>query len=256
MITNPYILGGVSVRCLRTEEIDTTIANIPCPSASSVIDVDGNVYNTVQIGQQCWMKENLRTTHYADGTAIALGNSYSVSTVTAYRYHPDGNASNVATYGYLYNLKAVMRNDSSSSANPSGVQGICPTGWHVPSCDEWTQLSNYVMSKSEFTCDHINHIRKYCKALASTSGWNSSSNICSVGYDQISNNGTGFSALPAGNKVENNIGNLGSQAIFWSTSLNSGFTTTTAIELSASSSTIYCDSLPGSCGNSVRCLKD
>ncbi len=256
VITNPYILGGVSVRCLRTEEIDTTIANIPCPSASSVIDVDGNVYNTVQIGQQCWMKENLRTTHYADGTAIALGNSYSVSTVTAYRYHPDGNASNVATYGYLYNLKAVMRNDSSSSANPSGVQGICPTGWHVPSCDEWTQLSNYVMSKSEFTCDHINHIRKYCKALASTSGWNSSSNICSVGYDQISNNGTGFSALPAGNKVENNIGNLGSQAIFWSTSLNSGFTTTTAIELSASSSTIYCDSLPGSCGNSVRCLKD
>ena len=70
-----------------------------------VADHDGNVYNTVQIGQQCWMKENLRTTSYADGTSIDLGTSN--STVTAYRYYPNNDSSYVSNYGYLYNWKAV-----------------------------------------------------------------------------------------------------------------------------------------------------
>ena len=117
----------------------------PCLGTTTLMDYDGNIYKTVQIGQQCWMKENLRTTKYADGISIALGSI--PSTTIAYRYYPDNNSSNVNTYGYLYNWKAVMRNSSSSDANPSGVQGICPTGWHVPSDEEWKQLTNYVSSQ-------------------------------------------------------------------------------------------------------------
>lgn len=165
------------------------VTGLNCPS--TLTDRDGNTYNTVQIGNQCWMKENLRTTKYADGTFIDLGSS--ISTTIAYRYNPNNDANNVNTYGYLYNWKAVMRNSPSSSSNPSGVQGICPTGWHVPSNAEWSQLINYVRSKSDYTCSN-----SVDKALASTTGWASHPSACSVGNNPSANNATGFSALPAG----------------------------------------------------------
>lgn len=177
------------------ELIFTTVAvdGQPCPGTATVTDIDNNTYNTVQIGLQCWLKENLRTSRYANGMSIALGSC--TSTTTAYRYYPDNNSSNVPSYGYLYNWKAVMGNSSSSWTNPSGVQGICPTGWHVPSDAEWTQLTNYVSSQSQYVCG--SNI-KIAKALASTTGWNSSTNTCAVGNNPSSNNVTGFSAFPVG----------------------------------------------------------
>ncbi|MBQ5524527.1 MAG: hypothetical protein IIT93_03310, partial [Paludibacteraceae bacterium] len=62
------------------------------------------------------------------------------STTEAYRYNPNDDVDNVATYGYLYNWTAVMNGESSSASTPSGVQGICPNGWHLPSDDEWKAL--------------------------------------------------------------------------------------------------------------------
>ena len=190
---------------------DTGTDGQPCPGAATVTDVDNNTYNTVQIGTQCWMKENLRTTRYANGTSIALGSS--TSSTTAYRYYPDNNSSNVSTYGYLYNWKALMGNSSSSSANPSGVQGICPTGWHVPSDAEWTQLTDYVSGQSQYVCGVSNSL--IAKALASTTGWQSSSQICAVGNNPSFNNTTGFSALPAGGYFGYYL-NFGDDAYFWS----------------------------------------
>lgn len=157
------------------------------------------------------MKENLRTTRYANGTSIALGSS--TSSTTAYRYYPDNNSSNVSTYGYLYNWKALMGNSSSSRANPSGVQGICPTGWHVPSDAEWTQLTDYVSGQSQYVCGVSNSL--IAKALASTTGWQSSSQICAVGNNPSFNNTTGFSALPAGGYFGYYL-NFGDDAYFWS----------------------------------------
>ncbi|MBR0305028.1 MAG: fibrobacter succinogenes major paralogous domain-containing protein, partial [Bacteroidales bacterium] len=198
----------------------TTTASIsgvdaePCPG--TLIDIDGNTYNTVWIGNQCWMKENLRTTKYADGTSIALGSI--MSTITANRYYPNNDPSNVSTYGYLYNWKAVMRNSSSSSMNPSGVQGICPTGWHVPSDAEWTQLTDYVGAQSQYQCNGSS--TNIAKALASTTGWETSSNTCAVGNNQSSNNVTGFNAFPAGifgdDYYLGQYGLFGSSAFYWS----------------------------------------
>ena len=79
---------------------------------------------------------------------------------------------NVARYGYLYNWPAVMHGESSSSTNPSGVQGICPNGWHVPSDAEWVRLFIYVSSQPQYQCD--NSSDNFAKALASTIGWDSS----------------------------------------------------------------------------------
>ena len=126
---------------------------------STLTDIDGNTYNTVQIGNQCWMKENLRTTKYANGTSISQGNN--TSTTTAYWYYPNNNSSNMSTYGLLYNWKAVMGSSSSSNANPSGVQGVCPTGWHVPSRDEWIQLINYVRSQRSYVCDSTDNVARF-----------------------------------------------------------------------------------------------
>ena len=185
---------------------------LPCPGEQkTVTDIDGNIYNTVQIGNQCWMKENLRTTKYADGTPIDQGNL--TSTTVAYWYYPNNNESNKATYGLLYNWKAVMRNSSSSSVNPSGVQGICPTGWHVPSDAEWTQLTDYVGSQSQYQCNSSS--TNIAKALASTTGWTTNNGTCVVGNGQESNNATGFGALPAGGYL-GGYNYFGDNAFYWS----------------------------------------
>lgn len=193
------------------EERSFTTLDFICGNAQ-VIDINNNTYNTVHIGNQCWMKENLRTTHYANGTGIPLGND--TSTTTAYRYYPDNDSANVSNYGYLYNWSAVMHNASSSSNNPSGVQGICPNGWHVPSNAEWTQLENYVGSQTQYQCG--SNSTYIAKALAANTGWYSGDTAtCAIGNNLNTNNSTGFSALPAGAYWGSHYTFI-SNAFFWS----------------------------------------
>ena len=223
----------------------------PCPGAATVTDYDNNTYNTVIIGSQCWMKENLRTTHYANGTSIELGSS--TSTTTDYRYYPGNSSSNVSTYGYLYNWKAVMGGSSSSSANPSGVQGICPMGWHVPSHAEWTELTDYVGSQSQYWCDNLDYY--IAKALASTTGWNSSSGTCAVSDNLVTNNATGFSALPAGCSGGSYYIGFVIEAEFWSaTEYNDSFAHNRHLERSSPLVDKNVDEK--FLGFSVRCVRD
>ena len=222
----------------------------PCPGAATLTDIDGNTYNTVQIGSQCWMKENLRTTKYADGTSILQGSD--TSTTTAYWYYPNNSSSNKPTYGLLFNWKAVMRNSSSSDANPSGVQGICPTGWHVPSNAEWTQFIDYVSSKNQYVCGSNNTY--IAKSLAGTTGWNSSTTTCAVGNTLSNNNSTGFSALPAGFSGDN-YGYFGQDSYFWSvTEYNS--TNSIARGLSWRNPNVVDYAVTNITALSVRCVKD
>ena len=226
----------------------------PCLGTPTVTDIDGNIYNTVQIGNQCWMKENLRTTHYANGTTILLGSS--TSTTTPYRYNPSNVASNVPTYGYLYNWLAVMHDVSSTNANPSGVQGVCPNGWHVPSDSEWTQLTDYVSSQTQYQCD--NSSDNIAKALASTTGWISSPFTCAVGNNPSTNNAIGFSGLPAGcydGYDGSNNSYFGAGANFWSATEDDYFSAC-IISLGNTLAYVYRGITPQYCGLSVRCLRD
>ena len=158
-----------------------------------VEDVDGNFYNTVLIGTQCWLKENLKTTHYTDGTEIPL--SSSMTAADASYFYPGGNANNVADYGLLYNWAAAMHGGSASSANPSGVQGICPDGWHLPSNTEFNALLSYVSSVPEYRCAAT--AANNAKALADTALWAAMTWGCTPGLNPSENNATGFSARPA-----------------------------------------------------------
>ena len=228
----------------------TTIAGSFTCGTSTLTDIDGNTYNTVLIGTQCWMKENLRTTKYADNIPISQGSE--TSNMTAYWYYPNDDTSNKATYGLLYNWKAVMRDAVSSSANPSGVQGICPTGWHVPSDAEWTQLTDYVSSQSQYVCSSTS--TQIAKALASTTSWNSSNTTCAVGNTPSNNNATGFSALPAGYYYGDYI-YIGNETLFWSaTECNSA--QTHGRYLYNHNAGVLRDSALKTSAFSVRCIKD
>ena len=228
-------------------QTDTAIMAHACLGLATVTDYDLNVYNTVQIGNQCWMRENLRSTHYADGTAIAAGTTS--STTTAYYYPLQGDF----TYGYLYNWKAVMRNSSNSQSNPSGVQGVCPNGWHVPSDAEWDELQNYVSSQSHYLCNGDNN--NVAKALAAKTGWVSSTGTCAVGNIQVSNNATGFSALPAGHNYGGSYTNYGTAATFWS-STEAGSANTFDRSVDYSNAVFTRSNHPKGYGFSVRCLRD
>ena len=101
----------------------------PCPGMSTLTDIDGNTYNTVQIGTQCWMKENLKTTTYQNGTTIpnvTNGNDWINLTTGAFVWF-DNDMIWKDLYGGLYNWYAI-----------DDQKGLCPTDWHEPSLDEWT----------------------------------------------------------------------------------------------------------------------
>lgn len=236
-----YVVNSVGIG--YGGEVSFTTLTDPCQGVSTVTDYDGNVYNTIGLGNQCWMKENLRTTHYADGTAISPGSSLSSS--TRYYYNPGMSAS----YGYLYNWPAV-KGPSSVSANN---QGVCPNGWHVPADGEWSQLTDYVSSQSNYQCNSTS--TNIAKALASTTGWSSGSTTCAVGKSQSSNNATGFGALPAGYYNSSGYNRSGTSATFWSAT-ESGSSYAYSRGLNYDNATVSRYSDPKGLGYSVRCLRD
>ncbi len=134
--------AGYSVRCMTT---DFVAAPDPCPpvpvSCGVVTDVDLNTYNTVQIGSQCWMKENLQSSKFRNGDNIpivGLAAAWTGGTVGPKATAYDNNVVNKSLYGLMYNWYAV--NDS---------RGLCPVGWHVPTSVEWQQMTTTLGGLSE-----------------------------------------------------------------------------------------------------------
>ena len=228
-----------SVRCLRNATT-AVIDNKSCPSSPTVTDHEGNVYATVQIGNQCWMRENLRTTTSpSTGTYLIPNNedSYTYTGKQARWYNNDSASYAPIKYGLLYNWYAAVdtfntlfgeTNVNTSQSSALSVtftdhrRGICPMGWHLPSDNEWITLTNYVSSHSEFLCgDDSSYIPK---SLASTSGWISNSGDCCPGNQSvITNNATGFSAVPAGGCGGSSFYNVGCGSYFWSSTENGSY---------------------------------
>ncbi len=174
------------------------VLNFTTPSftcGNTLTDIDGNEYETLLLGSQCWMKQNLRVSHYANGDTILLSTS-TVGTTSPYRYEPD---SNLTTYGYLYNWYAAMGGSSSSASNPSNVQGVCPNGWHLPSDAEWTQLTNFVASYNNGVYVCGNDPANIGKSMVSQQGWPViPGEGCNIGNTIATNNSTQFSIPSAG----------------------------------------------------------
>jgi uncharacterized protein (TIGR02145 family) len=173
----------------------------------TVSDIDGNSYKTIQIGTQEWMAENLRTTRYADGTAIpqvTANNNWAALSVTdkAYSWYNWGYDCNSTLYGAYYTWAAAMNGATSSSSSPSGVQGVCPTGWHLPSDDEWKTLA-YFLGGS-------NNAALKLKAITFWGG------VFREGEsDRGATNESGFTALPGG-YCDGYFNYIGDACIMWS----------------------------------------
>jgi uncharacterized protein (TIGR02145 family) len=198
-------------------------------NACSSIEFDGYTYSVVEIGDQCWFAENLRTTTYADGSAIPeeTDNTAWSGLSTGARSDFDNAAYNALNYGRLYNWYAVTNGS-----------GLCPSGWHVPTDEEWTALETYLGTNG--------HSGTEGTALKSTTGWHDTGN----GTDDF-----GFSALPGGYRDSNGyFYNAGSFGRWWSSSPSGGFAWYRY--LYSSNPVIYRDFSYPRYGISVRCLRD
>jgi uncharacterized protein (TIGR02145 family) len=160
------------------------VSNGQCGSFSDNRDNPATTYNWVKIGSQTWMASNL-----AYLPAVNNANDMSSTVAKYYVYGYQGDASSgpsvtaakeklSSTYGVLYNWVAAMAGSASSTASPSGVQGICPDGWHLPSLAEWDTLIVFVGGRD-------NAGRK----LKATENWE---------WSSTNRNTYGFSAQPGG----------------------------------------------------------
>jgi uncharacterized protein (TIGR02145 family) len=202
----------------------------------TVTDIDGNVYNTVQIGNQCWTESNLKTTHYRDGSAIVNGNDSGTwsgnildSTQIGEWCIYNDSLVNDSLFGKLYNWYAV-----------TDPRGLCPAGWHIADSLEWTTMVNVLGGYDSAG-----------EALKGLTLWQA---------PNVANNSSGFTALPGGGRDEfGNFRSKGQKSIFWSTTIrldapgNAWTWNMINIDIDANNDNDLCQF--GS-GFSCRCIKD
>lgn len=156
----------------------------PCTGIPTV-SYDGQVYNTVQIGNQCWLKENLNV-----GTRINGDQNQSNNSIIE-KYCFDDLDSNCSKFGGLYQWNEMMGYIGLGSTNPSNIQGICPDGWHIASDSEWCELLSFV--DPTFTCSTIGHYVTNTGGMLKQAG-----TIFWATPNTGANNSTGFSARAGG----------------------------------------------------------
>jgi uncharacterized protein (TIGR02145 family) len=205
--------------------------------AQTVKDIDGNVYKTVNIGEQVWMAENLKTTKYNDGKTLPMvidDKAWEALTTPAYCWYKNDAKTNKNVYGALYNWYTVNTNK------------LCPQGWHIPADSEWTKLTTYLggerVAGGKLKEKGVTH-------------WESPNTGAT--------NESGFTALPGGYRNYSGAFDIsGSNAIYfrsngcwWSSSGQSDFSAYYR-RLYNSFSDIYSSPSVKQYGYSVRCLRD
>jgi len=247
-LANPVInypdVGTYTVTLTATNSIGSnsssqtfTVTN----STNILTDIDGNSYNTVTLGTNKWMKENLKTTKYSNGELIPNPNSSAWSGITsaAWCYY-DNNASNNAVYGKLYNFYVV-----------EDTKNVCPTGWHVPTDAEWKALEMYLgMTQTQADAELWRGTNQGSILSGTASLWQAGN---------LKNNAqfgtSGFNAIPAGFRYISGVyGYLGLASFFW-TSTNTDTSNANVRNLDWEHSDVlrYNDFKTG--GRSIRCVK-
>jgi len=222
-----------SVGTAYGNEVSFTTPVIPAFTCgtSTVSDVDGNSYNTVQIGNQCWTQSNLKVSKYRNGDSIFTGlgsTDWSSSSVGAYAIYENDTVNN-GLYGKLYNSYAVF-----------DTRGLCPTGWHVPTDGEWTSLQIFLGS-------HPGGALKSTAIQPTPGGWNTPNTAAT--------NSSGFTALPGGLRYEwGQFDKVGNHSYWWSSSLTGSINWGRRLHYNDGGIDITFGTRTD--GFSVRCLRD
>jgi uncharacterized protein (TIGR02145 family) len=197
----------------------------------TVKDIDGNVYNSITIGTQVWIVENLKTTKYNDGTSIPIvsdDTAWASLTAPALCWYNNDSIEYTKTYGALYNYYAV-------DLGSNGGRNICPDGWHVPNASDWNRLFTY-LGGEYFAGGKLKE--------AGTTHW--------TAPNYGATNETGFTALPGGGRDDDGkFYGLGEYNGWWSSPESGAFRS-----LASARVWVYVAQCPQNQGFSIRCIKD
>ncbi len=197
------------IRAYATNSAGTAYGNELIITTLPLTDADGNIYNTIVIGTQVWMKENLKTTKLKDNTTpipnVTGDAAWAALSTPGYCWY-----GNNITYkdlcGALYNWYSV------------NTGNLCPSGWHVPTDADWTTLENYLIANG-YNYDGTTTGNKIAKALSSSTLWQAYTGTGTVGNTDYSSkrNATGFTALPGGYRgIGGFFSTMGSYGLWWS----------------------------------------
>ena len=222
------------------------------PTTGTVTDGDGNIYKTKKIGSQWWITENLRTTKYSEGTSIPLVSdkvTWAFLSTPGYCWY-DTTGSNYPyysqdTFGALYNYFVVA---------DTNTHNVCPIGWHVATHPEWTILTDFLIDNGY---GYEGSGSDITKSMASTFGWISTPFPGGVpGYDQASNNSSGFDARPGGYRTASGtFSSIGSWVHWWTGTEHSNTHAWYRYFINVSES-VSKNPFPKNAGFSVRCVRD
>ena len=208
----------------------------------SITDIDGNEYKTIELGNQTWMAENLKTTTYNDGTSITLienNEDWQNNTNGAYCWYNYDQGTYANTYGALYNWYAV------------NTGNLCPDGWHVPTDEEWKVLEIHLgMSQEEADKIEMRGTNEGSKLAGDIDLWTDG--------DLISNRefgSSGFYAPPGGFRDDVSFLTIGLYGNWWSSVESDSYSAWYRCIVYASSE-VWRNSAAKRAGHSVRCLKD
>ena len=215
-------------------------------NCGTVTDIDGNEYQTVIMGKECWLRDNLRTMHYADGREISPAPET-----------PNHDPQNTERYGRLYTWHSVLGGAEPTEETDGRVQGPCPDGWHVPANFEWMGVEDYVGYKDNYRCG--TDVNNVAKAMATSDSWQfdflTKGAPCCIIENVSTNNSTGFSVLPAGSIWNDQAEGFGTNAGFWTCSEGSP-DTSPIHRFYYTNATVEINCTPKEAFYSVRCVKN
>lgn len=202
-------------------------------NTQTIIDIDGNIYNSVIIGTQTWMQENLKTTRFNNGIEIPTTSLLVVNDTTAlYQWAYDQDTNNIDIYGRLYTWNVASNDDN-----------VCPNGWHVPDNSEWESLRDFLGGES---------IAGSKMKEIGTTHW--------VETDSTVNNSSGFTGLGSGFRGNPSGFNLlGENGCFWSSTpfgIIGTFPRGHRYRLASDNNALASSVATANTGNAIRCIKD
>lgn len=244
---------GVGYGQLETLAIPLSTDGTSC---GTVTDHQGNSYNTVRIGNQCWTKENMRCTTSPNGYLTNGGSDSSF--VQPYYYDLNTSVSiPLNERGLFYNWLGALDTVLTEAKNISFTnrRGICPEGWHIPTRDEFETLISYVHSLDcHYRCGE--NTSSISKALASKNYWQSANRECTPGNNPSENNATGLNVVPAGRSRGDQVIDRGKDATIWSsTSRSENYSFYFSLYHDRIDFAMY-SGLDKDRGRSVRCIKN